>query len=205
MDRQRTDGPASAPRQASVCRKTKETDIDLRLCVDGEGRFQGSSGIGFLDHMLDAMCVHSGMDLTLAMTGDLQVDCHHSAEDLGIVLGQALKEALAARAGIRRYGSFFIPMDETLGFCSLDISGRPYFVYDAQYRWQSVGQLDTDMVGEFFRALAFASGMTLHMKILYGENDHHKIESLFKAFAHALKEAVTVTGRGVLSSKGMLD
>ncbi|MBQ5951039.1 MAG: imidazoleglycerol-phosphate dehydratase HisB [Lachnospiraceae bacterium] len=192
-------------RSAAVSRKTKETDIALSLTLDGAGRFSGSSGIGFLDHMLDALCVHSRMDLTLAMTGDLEVDCHHSAEDLGIVLGQAMKEALGDRAGIRRYGTAFVPMDESLAFCSLDISGRAYLVYDAKYEWQTVGELDTAMVGEFFRALANAAGLTLHLAVVYGSNDHHKIEALFKAFAHALADAKEVVGGGVLSSKQMLD
>ena len=185
-------------------RVTKETDISLRLNLDGTGRYEGSCHVGFMDHMLSALCVHSGMDLALSMKGDLEVDCHHSIEDLGIVLGQALGEALGNKSGIRRYGSFYIPMDEALGFCSLDISGRPFLVFDGTFQNQSVGAMDCCMVKEFFRALAFQSGLTLHLKVLYGENDHHKIEALFKAFAHALKEAAAETGGGVLSSKGIL-
>ena len=138
------------------------------------------------------------------MKGDLEVDCHHSTEDLGIVLGMALAKALEEKGGIRRYGTAYIPMDEALGFCSLDISGRAFLVYEAEYENQSIGALDCCMIKEFFRALAFQAGITLHMKILYGENDHHKAEALFKAFAHALKDAVTETGGGVLSSKGVL-
>ena len=157
-----------------------------------------------MDHMLSALCVHGHMDIDLQMNGDLNVDDHHSIEDLGIVLGMALKEALKDKGGILRYGSFYIPMDEALGFCSLDVSGRAFLVYDASYENPSVGALDCCMVKEFFRALAFQAGITLHLRVLYGENDHHKIEAIFKAFAHALKEAVTETGKGVLSSKGVL-
>ena len=191
-------------RLAEKKRVTKETDISLQWNLDGEGSYKGSCGVGFLDHMLDAFCVHGGFDLTLSMKGDLEVDCHHSIEDLGIVMGQALGEALGDRGGIKRYGSFYIPMDEALAFCCVDISGRPFLVFDGQFANQSVGTMDCCMVKEFFRALAFGSGLTLHMKVLYGENDHHKIEALFKGFAHALKEAVEETGKGTLSSKGTL-
>ena len=181
-------------RACTIRRTTRETDIELSLDLDGTGRFSGSSGIGFFDHMLEAFAVHSGFDLTLNMTGDLQVDCHHSIEDAGIVLGQAFA----------RYGSFFIPMDETLAFCAVDISGRPFLVFDCAFTNQSVGAFDCCMTGEFFRALAFGAGMTLHLRVLYGENDHHRIEALFKAAAHALKEAVVPRDGGVLSSKGVL-
>ena len=172
--------------------------------LDGEGSYQGTCGVGFFDHMMHALCVHGGFDIDLAMKGDLEVDCHHSIEDLGIVLGMALKEALQDKGGIRRYGSFYIPMDEALGFCALDVSGRAFLVFDADFANPSVGTLDCCMVKEFFRALAFQAGITLHLKVLYGENDHHKIEAIFKAFAHALREAVTETDKGVLSSKGVL-
>ena len=154
--------------------------------------------------MMHALCVHGGFDIDLTMKGDLEVDCHHSIEDLGIVLGMALKEVLQDKGGIRRYGSFYIPMDEALGFCALDVSGRAFLVFDASFENPSVGALDCCMVKEFFRALAFQAGITLHLKVLYGENDHHKIEAIFKAFAHALREAVTETDKGVLSSKGVL-
>ena len=156
------------------------------------------------DHMLSAFCVDAGFDLDLKMKGDLEVDCHHSIEDLGIVLGQAFAEAVGDKGSICRYGSFYIPMDEALGFCSLDISGRPFLVFDAEFTNQSVGTLDCCMVKEFFRAFAFNGGITLHLKCLYGENDHHIIEALFKAVAHALKEAVKPNGGQILSSKGML-
>ena len=193
-------------RMGSIERNTAETQITFSCQIDGSGQYEGSCGIGFLDHMLHAFCVHSGMDISLSMKGDLEVDCHHSVEDLGIVFGMALQKALVEKAGIKRYGSFYIPMDEALGFCSLDISDRPFLVFDAQWENERVGTLDCCMVKEFFRAVAMNSGITLHLKILYGENDHHKIEALFKAFAHALKEAVTVTDRKtVLSSKGMLE
>lgn len=185
-------------------RNTKETQIALSWNLDGQGKYDGSCGVGFFDHMLQALCVHGSFDIKLDMTGDLEVDCHHSIEDLGIVLGMALSKALEAKGGIQRYGSFYIPMDEALGFCALDVSGRAFLVFDAQYENQTVGTLDCCMVKEFFRALAFQAGITLHIKTLYGENDHHKIEAMFKAFAHALREAVTETGKGVLSSKGVL-
>lgn len=188
--------------QAERC--TKETQIKLSWNLDGQGRYEGTCGIGFFDHMLQALCVHGNFDIELSMKGDLEVDCHHSIEDLGIVLGMALKEALKNKGGIRRYGSFYIPMDESLGFCALDVSGRAFLVFDAEYANQMVGTLDCCMVKEFFRALAFQAGLTLHIKTLYGENDHHKIEAMFKAFAHALREAVTETGTGILSSKGVL-
>ena len=191
-------------RTAKIERNTKETQIALIWNTDGQGIYEGSCGIGFLDHMLQALCVHGKFDIQLSMKGDLEVDCHHSTEDLGIVLGMALAKALEEKGGIRRYGTAYIPMDETLGFCSLDISGRAFLVYEAEYENQSIGALDCCMIKEFFRALAFQAGITLHMKILYGENDHHKAEALFKAFAHALKDAVTETGGGVLSSKGVL-
>ena len=191
-------------RIAKIERNTKETQIALIWNTDGEGIYEGTCGIGFLDHMLQALCVHGKFDIQLSMKGDLEVDCHHSTEDLGIVLGMALAKALEEKGGIRRYGTAYIPMDEALGFCSLDISGRAFLVYEAEYENQSIGALDCCMIKEFFRALAFQAGITLHMKILYGENDHHKAEALFKAFAHALKDAVTETGGGVLSSKGVL-
>lgn len=191
-------------RTAKIERNTKETQIALIWNTDGQGIYEGTCGIGFLDHMLQALCVHGKFDIQLSMKGDLEVDCHHSTEDLGIVLGMALAKALEEKGGIRRYGTAYIPMDETLGFCSLDISGRAFLVYEAEYENQSIGALDCCMIKEFFRALAFQAGITLHMKILYGENDHHKAEALFKAFTHALKDAVTETGGGVLSSKGVL-
>lgn len=191
-------------RSCVVERATKETQIKLALNLDGSGDCSGSSGVGFFDHMLCAFAVHGGFDISLEMGGDLQVDCHHSIEDLGIVLGQAFQKALGDRCGIARYGSFYIPMDEALAFCSLDISGRPYLVFDADFTNQTVGALDCCMVKEFFRAFAFNSGITLHIRSLYGENDHHVIEAMFKAVAHALAQAVAPRAGGVLSSKGCL-
>lgn len=191
-------------RIGEITRKTKETDIRLRWNLDGTGRYMGTCKVGFFDHMMQAFCVHGGFDMDLDMKGDLEVDCHHSIEDLGIVMGQAFVKALGDKGGIRRYGSFFIPMDEALGFCALDISGRPFLVFDAEFANPSVGTLDCCMVKEFFRAFAFNAGITLHLKCPYGENDHHKIEALFKAAAHALRAALEPNGGKILSSKGML-
>lgn len=191
-------------RKCTIKRTTKETDITLALNLDGTGCFSGTSGIGFFDHMLTAFAVHSGIDLTLDMTGDLEVDCHHSVEDLGIVLGQAFAKVLSDKSTIARYGSFYIPMDEALAFCSVDISGRPYLVFDCSFTNPSVGSFDSCMTGEFFRAFAFNAGMTLHIRLIYGENDHHKIEAIFKAVAHSLKIAIAPNTGGILSSKGVL-
>lgn len=191
-------------RECTIRRATKETDITLSVNLDGTGCFSGSSGIGFFDHMLTAFAVHSGIDLTLQMTGDLEVDCHHSVEDVGIVLGQAFAQLLADKSAIARYGSFFIPMDESLAFCSLDISGRPFLVFDCPFTNPSIGSFDCCMTGEFFRAFAMNAGITLHIRLLYGENDHHKAEAVFKAVAHALKAAILPNTGGILSSKGVL-
>ncbi len=190
-------------RTASVKRETKETRIDLALDLDG-GAADISTGIGFFDHMLTALSVHGGFGLRLRAEGDLAVDCHHTVEDVGIVLGTAFRDALGDRAGIRRYGSAFIPMDEALGFCALDISGRPYLVFEAAFPQERVGDFDTCMTEEFFRAFAVHAGITLHLKALSGKNAHHIIEALFKAAAHALSDAVEQTGRGALSTKGTL-
>lgn len=190
-------------RECTVRRDTKETQIALTVNLDGTGAFTGTSGIGFFDHMLAAFAVHGGFDLSLEMCGDLEVDCHHSVEDLGIVLGQAFAR-LCDKSAIARYGSFYIPMDEALGFCAVDISGRPYLVFDASFTNPAVGSFDCCMTGEFFRAFAMNAGITLHLKALYGENDHHQIEALFKAAAHALKIAVTPREGNILSSKGVL-
>ena len=190
-------------RECTIRRATRETDIALTLNLDGEGRFSGTSGIGFFDHMLCAFATHGGFDLALEMTGDLEVDCHHSVEDVGIVLGQAFAK-LADKNAVARYGSFCIPMDEALAFCAVDVSGRPYLVYDCTFQNQAVGGFDCCMAGEFFRAFAMNAGVTLHLRLLYGENDHHKLEALFKACAHALRAAVAPREGGPLSSKGVL-
>lgn len=191
-------------RECTIHRKTNETDITLSLNLDGSGNFAGTSGIGFFDHMLHAFAVHGGFDLALTMAGDLEVDCHHSVEDLGIVLGQAFAQILSDKGAIARYGSFVLPMDEALAFCALDISGRAFLVFDCVLQNPQVGAFDCCMTGEFFRAFAMNGGITLHIKVPYGENDHHKIEAVFKAAAHALKAAVTPREGGVLSSKGVL-
>ena len=190
-------------RTVEIKRETKETQIQLNLNIDGNGTFTGSSGIGFFDHMLTAFAVHGGFDIALDMNGDLEVDGHHSVEDLGIVLGQAFARVLD-KSQIVRFGSFYVPMDESLAFCTLDISGRAYLHFDAAFTNQSVGAFDCCVVEEFFRAFAMNSGITLHIRLEYGSNDHHKIEAIFKAVAHALQIAVTVRDGGVLSSKGVL-
>lgn len=185
-------------------RETKETKIELTLNIDGRGEHQINTGIGFFDHMLAAFAVHSGIDLTLRCQGDLNVDCHHSIEDVGIVLGKAFAEALSEKAGIARYGNFTIPMDEALASCCVDISGRPYLVFHAEFGDYRLGDMDSAMVEEFFRAFTMNAMITLHINLLYGRNDHHKAEAIFKAFAHALKAAVKIEGGEVLSSKGSL-
>ena len=190
-------------RTVEIKRETKETQIQLNLNIDGSGTFTGSSGIGFFDHMLTAFAVHGGFDIALDMNGDLEVDGHHSVEDLGIVLGQAFARVLD-KSQIVRFGSFYVPMDESLAFCALDISGRAYLHFDAAFTNQSVGAFDCCLVEEFFRAFAMNSGITLHIRLEYGSNDHHKIEAIFKAVAHALQIAATVRDGGVLSSKGVL-
>lgn len=191
-------------RKAQIDRKTKETDIKISLCLDG-GETEINTGIGFFDHMLTAFSVHGGFGLNVSCKGDLEVDCHHTVEDVGIALGCAFNEALGNKSGIRRYGSFFVPMDEALGFCAVDISGRAYLVFEADFPEERVGGFDTCMCEEFFRAFAMNSGITLHARITYGSNSHHMIEALFKAFAHAMKTAVKLNTTGkVLSTKGVL-
>lgn len=190
-------------RKTSVERNTKETQIFINIDLDGNGKYDIKTGVGFFDHMLTAFCVHSGIDLEINVTGDLEVDCHHTIEDTGIVLGKAIGEILNDKSGIARYGTAFIPMDEALGFCSLDISGRPFLVFNCEFTNEKIGQMDTQMVEEFFRAVAFNAGITLHLKAEYGKNDHHIAEALFKAFAHAFKQAI-VKKDGLLSTKGVL-
>lgn len=191
-------------RCTEIKRETKETQIQLQLNLDGSGAFQGSSGIGFFDHMLTAFAVHGGFDLTLTMQGDLNVDGHHSVEDVGIVLGQAFAQVLD-KTQIQRFGSFYVPMDEALAFCALDVSGRPYLMFDAAFSNPSVGALDCCLVEEFFRAFAMHSGITLHIRLEYGSNDHHKIEAIFKAVAHALQQAAALREGNILSTKGVLE
>ncbi|MCL1903225.1 MAG: imidazoleglycerol-phosphate dehydratase HisB [Oscillospiraceae bacterium] len=190
-------------RESTVKRETKETQITATLNIDKSGDCIISTGIGFFDHMLTAFTVHGGFGLKLECKGDLEVDCHHTAEDVGIVLGGAFKAALGV-SQIMRYGSARIPMDESLGWCDTDISGRPFLVFDARFKSAQVGTLDTQMVEEFMRAFAFNAGITLHIGA-YGDNDHHKIEAMFKALAYALKAAVKVNADGkVISTKGVL-
>ena len=193
-------------RQAEVQRKTNETEIALRIALDGTGKCESHTGIGFFDHMMTLFAVHGLFDLEIQCRGDLEVDGHHSVEDIGIALGQAFREALGDKAGIARYGSFYLPMDEALAFVTLDISGRAYLVYDGGEMTPVVGSYDTELTEEFLRAFAFNAGITLHTKVLYGRNTHHKIEAIFKALAHALRLAVAKDPRvkGVPSSKGVL-
>ncbi len=191
-------------RTANIARKTKETDIELSVNLDGKGEVSVDSGIGFFDHMLTALAVHSGVDMNIKCKGDLYVDGHHSVEDIGICLGKAFAEALGDKAGIARYGSAYVPMDEALAFCSLDISGRAFLVFDANFSNDRIGEFDTCLSEEFFRAFAFNAGITLHIRQEYGKNDHHICEAIFKAVAHALKQALAYNGGAVLSTKGVL-
>jgi imidazoleglycerol-phosphate dehydratase len=193
-------------RKAEVKRKTKETAISLRLALDGKGGCQARTGVGFLDHMLDLLARHGGFDLTVKASGDVQVGDHHVVEDVGIVLGQALKEALGKKAGITRYGWAVVPMDEALVMCAVDLGGRPYLAYGLEPRAKRIKAFDVELTEEFFRAVANAAGMNVHVKQLAGRNSHHIIEAGFKAFARALGQAAAVTGRarGVPSTKGVL-
>ena len=191
-------------RTANISRKTKETAIELSLDLDGKGAADICTGVGFLDHMLNLFAAHSRMDLTLRCDGDLSVDPHHSIEDIGIALGLALKESLGEKKGIARYGSALIPMDEALAEAALDLSGRAFLVFNADFSVDRIGEFPTEMTEEFFRALAFNAGFTLHLNVRCGKNNHHIAESLFKAFAHALKAAVRKEGEEILSTKGVL-
>lgn len=193
-------------RKTTVNRKTKETDIHLQLELDGEGNYQVDTGIGFFNHMLEGFSRHGFFDVKLQVKGDLEVDCHHTVEDTGIVLGTAIRKALGDKKGIKRYGSCILPMDETLVLCAIDLSGRPYLVFDDAFTTDRVGYMDTEMVREFFYAVSYSAGMNLHIKVLSGSNNHHIMEAMFKAFARALDEAVSTDPRisGVLSTKGSL-
>lgn len=186
-------------------RKTKETDIKVDFNPYGSSFAEIATGIGFFDHMLTALTVHGGFDLSLSCNGDLQVDGHHTVEDCGIVLGKAFAEAMGDKGGIIRFGSAYIPMDEALSFCAVDISGRPFLVFDAEFSDDRTGEFDNCLAEEFFRAFAFNAGITLHIKNVYGKNDHHKLESMFKAAAYALRQAVRKNDTGnVVSTKGVL-
>ncbi|MBQ9989498.1 MAG: imidazoleglycerol-phosphate dehydratase HisB [Lachnospiraceae bacterium] len=193
-------------RNATIERKTKETAISLSLEIDGQGESRISTGVGFFDHMLEGFSRHGYFDLDLSVKGDLQVDAHHTVEDTGIVLGQAIKEAVGDKKGIRRYGYFILPMDETLVLCAVDLSGRPYFQFDLELPAARVGDFDTELVREFFYAVSYKSEMNLHFKLISGSNTHHIIEAAFKAFAKALDMATGIDERnqGILSTKGSL-
>ena len=193
-------------REASAERNTKETEIKLKLNLDGTGSSDIETGVGFYDHMLDGFARHGLFDLSLRVHGDLRVDDHHTVEDTGIVLGTAIKKALGDKIGIRRYGSCILPMDEVLVLCAIDLSGRPYFVWDAEFTADRVGDMATEMVREFFYAVSYSCGMNLHVKVLSGGNNHHMAEAMFKSFAKALDQAVSIDPRitDVLSTKGSL-
>jgi len=194
-------------RKGAVSRKTKETDVEVELNLDGQGRSQVATGIGFLDHMLDLLARHSRIDITVKAKGDLHIDQHHTTEDVGIALGQAMKQALGDMKGITRYADVHMPMDEALTRVAIDISGRPYLVFKAEFSRDKVGSFDTELVEEWFRAFAINAGVTLHVALLYGSNDHHIAESCFKGLARALREAVSIDPRAaneVPSTKGSL-
>ncbi len=191
-------------REAVITRTTKETDIQLQWNLDGEGHSEIDTGIGFFNHMLTLFAFHSNTDLSVRAKGDLDVDDHHTVEDVGIALGQAFAKAIGDKKGINRYGGFTLPMDETLASVHVDISGRPTLVFNAAFQRETVGTFSTEMVEEFFKAFAMNAGVTLHINLHYGTNDHHKIEAIFKAFGRALKESVQITSDKVVSTKGML-
>lgn len=193
-------------RTAEFVRKTKETDISLSFNIDGSGKGDINTGIGFFDHMLDGFARHGFFDLKVNVEGDLAVDCHHTIEDTGIVLGNAIKKAIGDKKGIKRYGSCILPMDETLVLCAIDLSGRPYLSFEGDFTVEKVGYMDTEMVKEFFYAISYTAGMNLHIKVFSAGNNHHMIEAMFKAFARALDEATGYDSRitDVLSTKGSL-
>ena len=194
-------------RTATIHRKTNETEIAVQLDLDGSGVYEVSTGIGFLDHMLEQLSRHSLIDLKLKAIGDLHIDQHHTTEDSGIALGTAIAQALGDRKGITRYGTAYAPMDETLTRCAIDISGRPFLVWRSAFTQPKLGELDTELVEHFFHSVAGAAGITLHVETLYGRNNHHIVESAFKAFARALRQAIEIDprkGDAVPSTKGTL-
>lgn len=199
-------GKKMSERVASISRKTKETDIKMTFAIDGEGTASVSTGIGFFDHMLEGFAKHGFFNLEAKCDGDLGVDTHHTVEDCGIVLGQAIKEAVGDKKGIRRYGYFILPMDESLVLCAVDLCGRPYFSMDDVFTVERIGDLETETIREFFYAVAYSAGMNLHFKVLTEGNNHHMAEAMFKAFAKALDEATTCDPRitDILSTKGKL-
>lgn len=191
-------------RRGFIERNTLETKTKVELNIDGSGKVDIDTGIGFLDHMLTLMAFHGKFDLTVKCKGDLYVDDHHTIEDIGICLGKSFKNALGDKVGIRRYSTVYIPMDESLAYTSLDISNRPYLVFNVNFESEKIGNVSTQMFKEFFRAFVNESRITLHINLLYGENDHHKIEAVFKSFARSLKEGCEVTSNNISSSKGVL-
>lgn len=191
-------------RRGFVERNTLETKVEVKINLDGSGKAEIDTGIGFLDHMLTLFTFHSKFDVTVKCRGDLQVDDHHTIEDLGICLGQSFKDALGEKIGIRRYSTVYIPMDESLAYTSLDISNRPYLVFNVNFKSERIGNMSTQMFKEFFRAFVNESRITLHINLIYGENDHHKIEAVFKSFARALREGSEVVSGHISSSKGVL-
>lgn len=194
-------------RQASKARKTNETEIEASLNLDSPGDVQIDTGVGFFDHMLELMARHGRFSLQVKANGDLQVDSHHTVEDVGIVLGQLLREALGTKEQINRYGHAYVPMDESLGFVAVDISGRPFLVFDAEFSAERLGNFDTELVREFLQAFAFQAGLTLHTRVLYGTNTHHKAEAIFKALGQSLATAFSINPsiEGVNSTKGMIE
>lgn len=191
-------------RKAKVERKTLETNISVEINLDGDGICDIDTGIGFFDHMLTLIAFHGKFDLDVKCSGDLYVDDHHTVEDVGIAMGEAFKKAIGDKRGIKRYSSLFIPMDESLCRVALDISNRPCLVFDVEFERDRLGNIDTQNFKEFFKAFVNRAGVTLHIKVLYGENDHHKIESVFKAFSRALKESISIISKNISSSKGVL-
>jgi len=191
-------------RRVELERITGETSIKLAFNMDGSGQTSIDTGIGFLNHMLDLFAFHGQFDIDLKVSGDLDVDSHHTTEDIGLLMGQAIKECMGDKKGINRYGMMYLPMDETLARVTLDVSGRPYLVYDCHYLRNDLGTLDVQNIKEFFKSLVNTSLITLHMSVLYGENDHHKAEALFKGFGRCLKQACQITSDKLMSSKGVL-
>lgn len=191
-------------RLSQISRKTNETNINLKINLDGNGTSVVKTEVGFLNHMISLLAFHSNIDIELDSKGDIEVCDHHLIEDIGIALGRSINEALGDKKCIKRYGTFFLPMDESLVMVSLDISGRSYLHFEAGFKRESIGNFSTEMVKEFFRAVAFNAGITLHIKVLYGENDHHKIEGIFKCVGRALKEAINIEGNIIPSSKGII-
>lgn len=192
-------------REAEIKRDTKETSVHVRLNLDGNGNASIDTGVGFFNHMMELATFHGSLDLDLHADGDLDVDDHHTIEDCGLALGTAFRNALGDRKGIQRYGSVTLPMDEALVNVSMDISGRPYLVFNASFERDSIGMLSTEMIEEFFRAFAMNAGVSLHINLLYGKNDHHKAEAIFKAFGRCIKQAVEITGTALPSTKGYLE